>query len=290
MKYLLFLILGIADCIRECPEYHTVQIGTGRGGCAMVNLVKFKHDERIYAEKLPCPTRAAENIREAKILQGLEGFKGISNLKCMNKNNSALVLEYNCGGDLSNPQDKTYQEIQLYVAQLIVILERLADKKIVHMDVKPSNLMLNEDRVVLIDFGMANNLTSDNRLYAGSILTMSPEIAYRICTREFRKGEDLTRKVDVFALGATVWDIYLRKLYGKERVTIDIYCHVKFDGSMKLYYTMEKIDKKIPHVVADFIEKLTNRDASMRPEYSEIKQMEYFKEIDWKSIERMLEF
>ena len=80
-------------------------------------------------------------------------------------------------------------------------LQAVHDKKLVHRDVKPSNIMVSTDsRVLLMDFGLVREELDVERTFSrevvGTPLFMSPEQC---------RGERLDRRSDIFSLGTTAY-------------------------------------------------------------------------------------
>ena len=85
----------------------------------------------------------------------------------------------------------------------------LHDQQIVHADIKPSNLVLGEGRVVLVDFGVARQIDSAAGA-TGTPRFMAPEVF---------AGDPATPLSDVFSLAATVWNLIAATppVYGEDR-------------------------------------------------------------------------
>ena len=65
-----------------------------------------------------------------------------------------------------------------YVRQACEALQYVHEQQIVHRDVKPQNLILGEDGVVLVDFGVARELSEQGRGHVGigTPRFMAPEV------------------------------------------------------------------------------------------------------------------
>ncbi|ATO12884.1 serine/threonine protein kinase [Micromonospora sp. WMMA2032] len=116
-----------------------------------------------------------------------------------------LVMEFVAGEPLSRRIEAAGQlevaETMSIVAQVAQALHGAHGRGIVHRDVKPSNLLVQEDgTVVLVDFGVARStnvtsITSTNAV-PGTALYMAPEQA---------AGRPVSGATDVYALGAVAY-------------------------------------------------------------------------------------
>ncbi len=78
-------------------------------------------------------------------------------------------------------------------------LEYVHGQQVVHRDVKPHNLLMAGDGVVLVDFGVAREVTADAGTRGiGTPRFMAPEVLV---------GEGVSPRSDVYGLAATVWTL-----------------------------------------------------------------------------------
>ncbi len=96
------------------------------------------------------------------------------------------------------------EEIVFYSGQAAAGLQYAHDQNIIHRDIKPPNLLLNEDerRLVIADFGIARILSSLNEMtmtsvIIGSPLYMSPEQSAGL----------VGRKGDIYSLALTIYEM-----------------------------------------------------------------------------------
>ena len=75
------------------------------------------------------------------------------------------------------------------------------DQQIVHRDVKPQNLILSENGVVLVDFGIARLL--DEAEEQGTVGIGTP----RFMAPEVFAGGNVSARTDVFSVAATLWTL-----------------------------------------------------------------------------------
>jgi serine/threonine protein kinase len=95
-----------------------------------------------------------------------------------------------------------------YAIQAAKGLRAAAEKKIIHRDIKPGNLMLDRSGVVKIaDFGLAKNVESDLALTQTGALIGSPYYM----SPEQGAGQPATFQSDIYSLGATLWHMLAGK-------------------------------------------------------------------------------
>lgn len=85
--------------------------------------------------------------------------------------------------------------------------------RIIHRDVNPSNVFLTHDgQVKLIDFGLAHARKRSAKTGDGIVKGKIPYLA-----PEQTKRTDIDRRVDIFALGATLWEVCTgRRLFKRD--------------------------------------------------------------------------
>ncbi len=112
------------------------------------------------------------------------------------------------------------EEVTQWMVQLCEALQYVHSKNILHMDIKPKNILVTEDsRAILIDFGISAHKSEDKnesyKVYGYSPLFCSPE-------QEGGKGAVDIRS-DLYSLGATIYYL-LTKHSPKQAKKIREYC------------------------------------------------------------------
>ncbi len=103
----------------------------------------------------------------------------------------------------ASPVAPPFASVAAWGAALADALEAAHRAKVLHRDLKPSNVLLREDGApVLVDFGLARDLNQAGLTRTGDAVGtpsyMAPEQA--------RGSYDLDRRVDVYGLGATLYE------------------------------------------------------------------------------------
>ncbi|XP_063955786.1 cyclin-dependent kinase 7-like [Lytechinus pictus] len=192
----------------------------GEGQFATVYKARdLQHDGRIVAVKkikLGHRSEAQDGInrtalREIKLLQELRHENIIGLLDCFGqRSNISLVFDF-METDLEviikeSSLVLTPAHIKAYTMMALRGLEYLHSNWILHRDMKPNNLLLDEGGVLKIgDFGLAKFYGSPNRIYTHQVVTRwyrCPELLFG--ARIYGTG------VDMWAMGCILAELLLR--------------------------------------------------------------------------------
>jgi serine/threonine-protein kinase len=137
-----------------------------------------------------------------------------------------IVMEYLAGGSLEKRVDgKPHDAAQVldWLDEAAAALDAAHAAGIVHRDVKPGNLLLDDrDHVKVADFGIASAAGMDSFTQTGTILGtagyLSPEQA---------RGERATAASDRYALGIVAWELLTgRRPFQSDTPTAEALAHV----------------------------------------------------------------
>jgi len=179
------------------------------GGFGVISQCEFKNgdvielfalkEEKIDSAEYVAKCTEAE-LKRLAVFQGDPNIVSLRGVACDNNRVTGLLLRWVDGLTLRKKlSDTDFSDSQrlTVVQQLAAVMKRIHDKKVIHRDLTPTNVMLEgrDLRVVLIDFGLAReegkdvNITSHPT--AGTVRYVAPEA---------KKGS-VTSKMDVFAFG-----------------------------------------------------------------------------------------
>jgi len=100
-------------------------------------------------------------------------------------------------------QNFTYEQVIYYAAQMTRALVHAHHNQVIHRDIKPHNMMIDETGLLkLADFGIAltvsNSTLTNTRAIVGSVHYFSPEQA---------QGKPVTEQSDLYSLGIVIYEM-----------------------------------------------------------------------------------
>lgn len=185
----------------------------GSGGMAQVYLAEDLNDNGLIAVKVLYP-QFGEDIsyvqrfkREAKLANNLTNLHIVKVLDYgADRDLYYLVMEYISGQDLRDYLDEhgalTWRDALETIDQVASALEHANEHGVVHRDIKPQNLMLDQSGLLkVLDFGIARvdtlpSLTQSG--FVGSPYYVSPEQAM---------GEPVDIRSDIYSTGIVLYEL-----------------------------------------------------------------------------------
>ena len=169
----------------------------------------------------------------------------------------------NQGFSWENSEEYLYplDEFFLVGLSLVEILENLHQKRIIHKDIKPANILINPEtkEIFLIDFSIASllpketqELQNPNQL-EGTLAYISPEQTGRM-----NRGIDY--RSDFYSLGVTFYELLTGQLPFESNDGMElVHCHIA-----KIPTPPHQINPEIPRVISDIVMKLMAKNAEDR--------------------------
>ena len=163
-----------------------------------------------------------------------------------------------------NPKNKNNLSLDFknkVTKQLICVMAYIHSRGFVHRDLKTQNILLDKNLdIKMCDFGLTklkSELNSGSGQFAGTPCYMAPELFDR------KYYDD---KVDVFAFGTVLWEIYTQKIPYANCDAMEI--KQKVTKGEELYCS-----SIVPKQIANLIQKCRSVKASDRPSFEEIEKM-----------------
>ena len=260
----------------------------GRGTFGKVCLVQYKSTKKYYAMKIMRKNIILEHdqvthtLLEKNILQNLNYQFLVGMPFCFQTQERIyFVMNFIRGGELFNHLHKSKyfpeEEAKFYSAIIGLALEYLHIHGIVYRDIKPDNILIDEDGYLkLADFGMAKMLKDKEKAFS---LCGTPEyFAPEIITRE---GHN--KSADWWSYGILLYEMLygIPPFYSK--------------NTEKMFKLITKSDLKFPKKIQisdnakDLIKKLLIKDQDLRlgaeGGFEIIKNHSFFKGFDFKALE-----
>ncbi|CAL8347495.1 unnamed protein product [Arctogadus glacialis] len=226
------------DCVQL--NQYKLQSEIGKGSYGVVKLAYNEDAEKFYAMKVvskkkmlkqcgflrrPPPQGSGSKpqeplqrvYQEIAILKKLDHHNIVKLVEVLDdpgEDNLHMAFELMTKGAVMDVPTKTpftEEQARFYFRDVLLGMEYLHYQKIIHRDIKPTNLLLGEDgHVKIADFGVSNVFEgSDARLssMAGTPAFMAPEMM-----AELEQGAGFSGKaLDVWAMGVTLYCF----VYGK---------------------------------------------------------------------------
>lgn len=217
---------------RSIPGYRSLR-KIGEGGMAQVYLAEREQDGlQLVLKVLDTKLRADETffkrfVREYQLIAGLQneyvariydqGFAG---------EHPFIAMEYLSGGTLATRihEGMTSLTALRITSQVARALSAIHERGVIHRDLKPPNILFRDNgRPVLVDFGLAKNLTARTTLTRHGMVIATP----RYMSPEQCLGRPADHRSDLYSLGVIFYEMLSgRRLYEGEGPAGLVYQHV----------------------------------------------------------------
>ncbi|CAG9320119.1 unnamed protein product [Blepharisma stoltei] len=278
----------IKEPSRVFPLDFEILTELGKGSFGEVYLVRKSDSCQLYAmkvlrkEKIMGQNLIKYAMTERHVLSYINHPFIVSlNFAFQTPEKLFLILDYCPGGDLSShlAREKHFDEYKarIYTCEILLALEELHRHGIIFRDLKPDNIVVDEDgHALLTDFGLSKEGVYDGdtaKSFCGSLAYLAPEMIRR-------QGHGKT--VDWYLLGVLFYEMV---------VGIPPYFS---NNKEELFNNIQKGKLKLPSSLSleakDLIIELLQRDPSKRlgakRDAEEIKAHKFFQGIDWDKVMR----
>ncbi|KAK8866245.1 Serine/threonine-protein kinase 38 [Tritrichomonas musculus] len=291
----------------------------GKSEFSRVFLVTDKTDHNFYAMKVMPKTKIIENglvsniMCERKILSSiLTNNERIVNMYAsfQDQVNIYYLLEYIPGGDLRHLMrtiSSNTKVIQFIIGELILDLEAIHNSNIVHLDVKPENILMKSDgHLKISDFGISeilddnsqedidsklnfpNNADEDisnKRMINEILLQQRGKTASKMSTLEYmapevytssKRKRNISFKADLWSVGIILYELFYGEVPFPREVIVREFFETKTDFSKKYLYFPSSSTRFVPSSAISLIRELL-KPVDKRPSIDEVKNSPFFK-------------
>ena len=261
----------------DTKKYYKKGKKLGGGGFGEVfELIDIETEEIkavkvISLKKLENPQSNQAYLNEYKFNNSLN-YKYIC--KCFNtfkdNDNAYFILEYQPNktlNELISNRHSLYEiEIKHYCYELLLAIEYLHNRNIIHRDIKLSNVLLSDKmEVKLCDFGLAiGNNSITNKTICGTPNYIAPEIL------NYKNNTNYSFEIDIWSFGIILYSLYYKKTpfesqeKGKTKKNIQ-----------NVIYKFPE-NNQVSDDAKDLMRSIFVKDPSLRPTIKEIKESNFF--------------
>ena len=263
----------------------------GQGMFGNVFLAAHKVNKTLYALKT-IDRKKIENekvqdslLLERKILMQLDHMMILKLIKTFkDEKRLYFLLEYVRGQDLFDVIRElglvSNEDSKFYASCLIIIFEHLHEREIVYRDLKPENVMVDEEGYPkLIDFGTAKIVQGRTYTMIGTPHYMAPEVIM---------GKGYGISADYWSLGIMIFEFICGGVPFGENESDSYIIYEKVLEARIVYPS----HSKPPPEAKSFMEQMLNKNSAMRSggSFENLRTHSWLKNIDWEGLlERKIE-
>jgi serine/threonine protein kinase/tetratricopeptide (TPR) repeat protein len=247
-------------------RYEILQM-LGQGGMGAVYKARDRELDRLVAIKVIRPDLAGDpdilkRFKQELILARQVTHKNVVRIFDLGEAEGFkfITMEYVEGRDLKSILAERAklppEEAVGIMEQVCRALDAAHTEGVVHRDLKPQNIMLdNEGKVLVMDFGIARSVESSGLTQTGALVGtpeyMSPEQA---------KGEDVDVRSDLFTLGIIFYQLLTGKVPFKANTTVA----TLLKRTQERAVPPVKEDPSVPLFLSDVVDKCLEIDTKHR--------------------------
>jgi len=220
---------------------------------------------KLLKEDYPTPAELYRYQQEYEITRLLNLEETIKAYELRKYDNTQLMLLEDFGGEslkiLLDSRPLRLPEFLHLAIQITDALGKVHQKKVIHKDINPSNIVLNPQtgQIKIIDFGLSTILCQENpsltspNLLEGTLAYISPE-------QTGRMNRSLDYRTDFYSLGVTFYELLTNQLPFESVDALElVHCHIAQQPN-----SPHKINPSIPLSLSEIVMKLMAKNAEYR--------------------------
>lgn len=215
----------------------------------------------------------AKFIKEAKTIARLDHSNIIHIHDVFTENNTAYyVMDYVDGVSLhtlvKNRGALQEQEAIAVIRAIAKALAYIHDRKIMHLDIKPANIMLRREdgRAILIDFGLSKQYDADGNQTSSTPVGISHGYAPM---EQYKQGgvNEFSPETDIYSLGATLYYLVTGNVPPQAATIVDeglpiLPDHLSNATINAIEKSMEVQRRRRPHTMSEFLAILDDKSCA----------------------------
>ncbi|KAL2083557.1 hypothetical protein ACEWY4_021330 [Coilia grayii] len=189
----------------------------GKGSFGKVCIVQKRDTEKMFAMKYMNKQQCIERDEVRNVFRELEILQEIEHVFVVNlwysfqdEEDMFMVVDLLLGGDLRYHLQQNVQfseeAVKVYLCEMALALDYLQSQHIIHRDIKPDNILLDEQgHAHLTDFNIATIINDGER--ATALAGTKPYMAPEIFQSYINGGTGYAFEVDWWSLGVTAFEV-----------------------------------------------------------------------------------
>jgi serine/threonine protein kinase len=220
---------------------------------------------KMLKKSYPSPEKIAWFRREYEITQNINLPGVIDAYSLENLENYWVIALEDFGGESLNriiaKKQFTIAEFLHLAIEIVDILGQIHQQHIIHKDINPSNIILNQQtgKLKLIDFGISTTLSRENLTFRnpnvleGTLAYISPE-------QTGRMNRAIDYRTDFYSLGITFYELLTGQLpFPTNDVLELVHCHIA-----KQPTPSHELKPEVPPIISAIVLKLMAKNAEER--------------------------
>lgn len=243
------------ELIHEGPCSRLWRVVSADDGASVVLKERTDDDDRLQREYI---RREFEHLRELSAVSGVVRARSL-----LERDGRVVLVLDDCGGEVLREWARDHADdlpgvtaIGLEIAQ---ILGHVHGAQIIHRDLKPDNILIADNRPILIDFGLSTRMP---RTLAAAVhpSTLQGSLAYIAPEQTGRMNRAVDRRCDLYSLGATLYEL----IAGRPPFVSDDPAELVHAHIARVPIPLREIRPEVPPALSGIVDRLLAKDPEDR--------------------------